>query len=307
MTPVSVPKLPHRELQEVLDRGQLPSLPSAVVRLIQLAADPEVDLGRISTAVSMDPALAARVIGRANSPLYRRGEPIRTVDRAVAHLGIMHIRSLALAVHLFQATPVPKQTSFDYRYFWRYCLTCAVAAKLLGLREDGVDAEEAFVAGLLQDIGVLALQRAFPKRYGKVLKSKSSSKVRLHEREFETWGYDHADVGAAIAAQWGLPPTIGNAIRLHHRPGRHALADLCHSGDAVHAAIYEATGALAARRVGELRARLGDGGAVFEEMEAELPRIAEACACPNWNQQAEGELKERIRVLLETEDEPVAG
>ncbi len=299
MSQTTAPKLPTKELQALLEDARLPTMPQATLRIMELAGDPFTSLQHVATVVATDPALSGRVLGLANSALHYRGTRFESVDRAVAHLGVMRIRSLALALHLFAVQPDSRERSFDYGYFWRYCLVCAVAAKLIAAQQKKIDPDEAFVAALLQDLGVLALQRAHPHEYDKLFAAKAREHVRLHEKEFEVWGYDHADVGAAIAAYWGLPGEIGNAIRLHHRPGDHRLATLCYLADLVHAVIYETDQGGSAPLADKLRAQGSDEVAVLRGVQVELPHIAEACSCPMWSGSTEEELKERIAQLLQ--------
>ena len=303
MSPIATPKLPTKELQALVDDGGLPTMPQATLRILELASDPFTSLEHVATVVANDPALSGRVLGLANSVLFYRGTRFEGIDRAVTHLGVMRIRSLALALHLFGFKPGSRDRSFDYEYFWRYCLTCAVAAKMIATRQGEVDPEEAFAAAILQDIGVLACQQAHPVEYGRIFESKARHTRRLHEVEFEVWGYDRADVGAAVAAHWGLPAHISEAILLHHRPDGNVLANLCYLADVVHAVIYESTGIGTVRLAEELRARVGDEVALLHDVEIELPHIAEACACPAWTDSAEANLKERIAQLVAPESQ----
>ena len=290
---------PAKELQAILDEADLPSMPAATLRILKLAGDPLADLGDMAAAVSLDPILAARVLGLANSAYYNRGTPFSAVGRAVAHLGMPQIRSLALAAHLFSFKPGSRCGSFDYGKFWQRCLTCASAAKLLAIQLRSADPEEAFAAGLLQDLGVLALQRARPDSYGRIWQEKAQSNRPLEQLESQTLGYNHADVGAALAAGWGLSEAIGNAVHMHHNPGDDTLARLCFLSDMVHAAIFESRLVSRVELTQVLRAYGCDDASVLNDIEAELPRIAEACGCPSWDSGAEEHLKQRIRDLLQ--------
>ncbi len=289
---------PTKELRGILDEADLPSMPAATLQVLKLAGDPLADLDDLAAAVSLDPTLAARVLGLANSAYYNRGTPFSAVGRAVAHLGMPQIRSLALATHLFSFKPGSQCGSFDYGKFWQYCLTCASAAKLLAIQLRVGDSEEVFAAGLLQDLGVLALQRARPDSYGRILQQKAQLNRPLEQLESETLGYTHADVGAALAAGWGLPETIGNAVQMHHNPGDNTLARLCFLSDMVHAAIFESRLVSRVELAQVLQAYRCDDNSVLSDIEAELPRIAEACGCPSWDAGAEEHLKRRIRDLL---------
>jgi HD-like signal output (HDOD) protein len=301
MDSITLPRMPTDELQALIDNARLPTMPQATLRIMELASDPLASLDQVSSVVATDPTLAGRVLGLANSALLCRGKRFESLDRAVIHLGVMRIRSLALALRLFAFKPKQRLKSFDFGYYWRYCLACAVAAKLIAGQTGEPEPEEAFVAGLLMDIGILALQEAHPHEYAKILKAKARSSRRRCELEYDAWGYDHADIGAAIAAYWGLPRRLGDAIRLHHRPANNSLVSACHLADVVHAVIYEVKGAGAVRLIDELRDGIPDKSALLREMQAELPHIADSCACPAWTPSTERELKNRIAKLFDAD------
>ncbi len=298
MSPSVCAAKPAKELQAILDQADLPSMPGATLRILQLAGNPTATLDQLADAVAVDPTLSARILGLANSAYYNRGRVFVAVARAVAHLGMAQIRSLALATHLFTFKPKSSPHCFDYGRFWRGCLTCATAAKLLATQLRSADPEEAFAAGLLQDLGVLALQRARADTYEHIWRQHAESSLPLDQLESRQLGYSHADVGAAIAAHWGLPETIGNAIHRHHQPGDDALARLCFLADMVHAAIYESRLVTGVELAQVLRAYRCHDVAVLNAIEAELPRISEACGCPSWDADAEEHLKDRVRDLL---------
>lgn len=285
-------------LQDILDRADLPTMPGATLRILKLAGDPSSSLADMGEAVALDPTLTAKVLALANSAFLNRGRPFSDIGRAVAHLGTAQIRSLALAMQLFSFRPNRRSKSFDYGQFWRACLTYAAAAKLLAIQLRTADPEEAFAAGLLQDLGILALQQAHPEDYARVCQEGNCPSEQLCQLESTILGYDHAEVGAALAAAWGLPDSIGDAIHLHHRPGDNLLARICFLGDMVHAAVYESRLVSRVELTRVLQAYRCDDTAVLTAIEAELPRIADACGCPTWDARAEYHLKERIRHLL---------
>jgi HD-like signal output (HDOD) protein len=291
---------PAKGLEALLDDPDLPAMPAATLRILKLAGDAAATISDLGDAVATDPSLTAKVLKLANSALLNRGRPFSDVRRAVAHLGMAQIRSLALATQLFSFKPTRPNASFDYGQFWRSCLTCAAAAKLLAAQLRTADPEEAFTAGLLQDLGVLALQQAHSETYARIQQQGSSSKEELCQAESAALGYDHADVGAALASSWSLPDSIAHAIQWHHRPGDNLLARICFLGDMVLAAVYEAQFVSRLELTRVLQAYRCDDTAVLTAMEAELPRIADACGCPSWDLDAEDHLKQRIRNLLET-------
>ena len=194
----------------------LPSLPAVAVELLQLCQDPEVDLGRIASRLEQDPALAARLLRVANSAFYSGGAEVKTLKRAVSMLGANSVMTLALSFSLVSAVRGLK--GFDHAGFWRRALLSGLAGRCLA-RRTGQDADEVFLAALFQDLGMLALNAAFPS-YSELAAESHGDHARLERREEETLGVAHPEVGAWLAVQWHLPGYISSAALASHDPHR---------------------------------------------------------------------------------------
>jgi diguanylate cyclase (GGDEF)-like protein len=194
----------------------LPSLPAVAVELLQLCQDPEVDLSRIATRLEADPALAARLLRVANSAFYSGGAEVKTLKRAVSMLGSNSVMTLALSFSLVSA--VRGQKGFDHASFWRRALLSGLAGRCLA-RRTAQDPDELFLAALFQDLGMLALNAAFP-TYGALSAETQGDHARLERREEETLGVAHPEVGAWLAEQWHLPSYISAAALASHDPRR---------------------------------------------------------------------------------------
>jgi two-component system cell cycle response regulator len=234
---VSVPTALDLE-DQVLHASVLPSLPQVAVRIIQLSRNPETTVEALGECLSADPALVQKVLRVVNSPFYGLNARVSTVSRAVAYLGIHALRGLVLGFSLARDTSDLAGEGFSMVTFWRYSLTTAVTAKLLARQVGYRDAEEAFIGGLLADIGILALHRAAPPAYAEVLARRRavvrSAPVRASQEapygvttsdadllsaiEREVLGTDHARVGGRLCAHWGLPEVLSIPIACHHAP-----------------------------------------------------------------------------------------
>lgn len=298
MKTASCPTLPTLDLQSLVASADLPSMPAATLRLLQLGGNRDATVDQMAEIVATDPKLAARVLSLANCAENYRGNPITTVGRACAHIGMRQIRSLALTLHLFAFERDAAGVEFDYGRFWRYSLTCATAAKLLAGQLRSADPEEAYLVGLLQDLGVLILQRSDPAGYAALRRAKALSNIRLYQQEMELLGYSHADVGAAFAAQWRLPVTIGRAIRNSHTPGTDPLSTLAFLADLVHTAVFDHSSTAESDAIHTLHRALNGDLMVLARMQIELPIIAEACNCPHWSDEVITRLQARVQELL---------
>jgi diguanylate cyclase (GGDEF)-like protein len=192
----------------------LPSLPGVAVDLLNECRRPDVDIDRISDLLARDPALSAKVVGVANSSAFRRGTPVTTVRRAALALGTGSVTALGLSFSLISQRAA--RGPFDFGQYWRRGLLNAVAARSLA-QQVRIDAEEAFLAGLLQDIGVLALNAAVP-GYDDVIRDAKQDHLRLERLEREQFGAGHPEVGAWLATGWGLPDPLVQAVLGSHVP-----------------------------------------------------------------------------------------
>lgn len=196
----------------------LPTLSTIAVRLIDVGQNPDIDLREVSKLLSQDPALAAKTLRVANSPLYMRGRLARNLNQAVNVLGLNATVSVALSFSLGACLHAPPEGGVNLEYYWRRALLSAQAARLLGIRQGIHISEELFLAGLLQDIGMLVLNAAMPEAYAG-LRDVFTHHEQLVERERKELGIDHFEAGAWLMEEWGLPHYLVLAIRASHDPG----------------------------------------------------------------------------------------
>ena len=216
----------HDVLKTKLEQcSTLPSIPAVAVRVLRLCQQDDLDLRQIADAVGTDPALAAKVLKLVNSPVFGLRQEVKTIPHALALLGVNAIRTLALSFSLVRDLRKTQQKGLQS--YWRRSIVAAVAAKELSaaLRFPGGD--EAFLAALLQDIGVLALGRVAGPDYERVAADAGSDHLLLADLERAAFGADHAEVGAWLAAHWRLPEPLQWAIGASHMdpgtqpPGKH--------------------------------------------------------------------------------------
>lgn len=189
----------------------LPSPPSVAMQIIALAQDPNATLGAAAQLISVDPALSARLLRVANSPLYATRRRIDTLTQAMAMLGLNATLSLALGFSLIHGLRGHNGTAELQERIWRRSVLAAMAARQLGQQTSLKRAETLMLAGLLQDIGRLALLQAMPEEYA-ALCAGTEDNATLLALERERFDADHADVGAWLARRWNLPDYLVEAI-----------------------------------------------------------------------------------------------
>lgn len=208
-------------LRALLERAErLPTLPVVALKILEMVKKDDVTVAEMERVISHDPPLAAKVLRIINSPFYSLPHKVTSVRQAVSLLGINSVKNLALGFSLVKSNLKAGGDGFDYRGFWKKSIIGAVAGKLLARQAPGISCEDCFFLGLLQDIGVLALNQTMPERYAQALRLKREKQVPLVEAEREVLGFDHAEAGSFLIEHWGLPPSFHVPIRDHHEPER---------------------------------------------------------------------------------------
>ena len=196
-------------------QANFPSPPGVAGHIIQLAQDPAIELDSVAKAVSMDSALTAKILRTANSPLYAQRRKSENLRQALVLLGLNATLTLALSFSLVKVLRSGKGAGLDLPYYWRRTMLAGTAARALADALHQPLAEEFFLGGLLQDVGMLALNIALPELY------KDSQKLQHDHRamadmERRKLQCDHAEVGAWIMRKWNLPPRICLSIEKSH-------------------------------------------------------------------------------------------
>jgi HD-like signal output (HDOD) protein/GGDEF domain-containing protein len=204
-------------LQDILACQSLPSLPAVAVRVLELTSDPDVRMDELAKTIQADQALAAKILRTVNSSFYGLRKRCTSIDKALVLLGLGPVKSLVLGFSLVTALGKDKDDGFDFVDYWRRGLETAVAGKLIADGCGFACADEAFLAGLFQDIGMVAMFRAMGARYGAVVAGAldHAGLARAEIRAFET---QHAEISAVLAESWRLPSQIVVPVRFHDRP-----------------------------------------------------------------------------------------
>jgi diguanylate cyclase (GGDEF)-like protein len=213
--------MPKPTLEHILACPNLPSLPTVAMEVLELTRNANVQLTEIACVVQNDPALCAKILKTVNSSFYGLSKPCPTITRALTYLGLSTVKSLVLGFSLVDCTKV-SEDGFDMIDYWRRCVYSAAAARRIAAMRNTCDPEEAFIAALMQDLGMPAIFQAIGREYVDVVASTAGSHESLAEAERDELGFDHATVGAALAERWRLPTEMVQAIRYHHSPANEA-------------------------------------------------------------------------------------
>ena len=195
--------------------GALPPAPSVYVRLTAALADPDTSVGDVAEVVSTDPAIVAKLLQLVNSAFFGLGRRITSVREAVSYLGIITIRALVLSTTTFDSFRSPHRIKgFSSACMREHSLLVAkVAAAIVS---DPGQRNDAFMAGILHDVGKLVLAAHEPEYLEEAYRRAESEDRLLHEVERELRGSTHAEIGAYLLALWGLPLDVVEAAALHN-------------------------------------------------------------------------------------------
>ncbi len=215
----------------------LPALPETVLRVMQVTEDPKAGIADAAKVLVSDQALAARVLKLANSAFYGSSRRIGTVSDAVVILGMRTTRNLVMAASC-EALLEGEVAGYGLPRgaLLRHSLVCASAAQALAKRAKYRGMEEAFVAGLLHDIGKVVMNAYQRDQFREVLALVSVG-MTYAEAERAVFGFDHAEAGGCLLERWNLPLPLVSAVRHHHTPldapSDSPLPCLVHAADAV--------------------------------------------------------------------------
>ena len=208
--------------QEMLDRvlasPRLPSLPAIALEVIDLVQQRDVNIKQIAGTIQHDPALSSKILKTVNSSFYGQSHSVSSVSHALVVLGLNAVKTLALGFSLVGNLKETGGEGFDHFAFWKRSLYTATAAKAFSKRMGLVQQEEAFLGGLLQDLGMLAMTQTLGDEYNALLVEAAGDHSRLVELERQHFDGTHADVGKALAEAWRLPPLLVQPIALHETP-----------------------------------------------------------------------------------------
>ncbi len=196
----------------------LVTLPDVYMRISQLVDDPNSTLYDIADAISRDPAFTALLLKVANSSFYGFSSTIDTAIKAVSVIGTSQIRSLALSLSVARSFSGLSNALVSMENFWRHSLYCALFARHLARLVRRCDAEALFTAGMLHDIGELIVFCQIPDkaRASLNLVLDEGAGLPVYQAERKIIGFDHAQVGGALADLWQLPPLLRECLCYHH-------------------------------------------------------------------------------------------
>ena len=206
-------------LEEILACPTLPSLPVVAMEVIELTSNPNVSMDELADRIQMDQAMASKIVRTVNSSYYGLRKPCANVRKALVMLGLGPVKTLALGFSLVSSLSGLSIEGFDWEGYWRRSLYSALAARCFAEAGSLKDkADEVFLAALMQDIGMVALNETLGSEYLALIAETRGDHHALVRREIEAFETSHAEVGSMLATKWRMPRELTIPIRYHEKP-----------------------------------------------------------------------------------------
>ncbi|MCD6459092.1 HDOD domain-containing protein [bacterium] len=230
-------KIRRKELRQHVNKIiTLPTLPHVIGKLAGVLENPMVSAEEVNTVISSDQVLTAKVLRLVNSAFYGFPGQISSVTHAIVILGFTTIRSVALSASVFDVFSLNGGSiQFDRRKFWQHAVGTAVISKAIAHYKGYPEEEDAFVAGLLHDIGKIIIDQCLHDLFMKIIKEVYDNDILFIEAEEKFMDCNHQHLGKWLSENWKLPVRLREAIAHHHNPERaregYQLACFVHLAD----------------------------------------------------------------------------
>jgi HD-like signal output (HDOD) protein len=202
-------------IDKIRSGDSLLSMPQSLSKIISMINNDDFSMDDLSGIIMKDPGLTSKVLKMANSAFYRQRTQIATVNQAVIMLGAMQVKCLALSTSIFQTEILERKLNIDFKEMFSHFISVALGSRMLAEAGEFKDAEEAFIAGLLHDIGLVFFLNHYPDDY-RVVIEKIGNYPNLIEAENDILGIDHPAIGQMLAQKWNFPKSLCDAIGEHH-------------------------------------------------------------------------------------------
>ncbi len=214
------------DLERICSRiYEISTLPQVAARVMEVAADPKSGAMELKEAMEIDVSLSSRVLRCVNSAAYATSERVTSLQHAVAILGFKEIRNLAMTASVSKLfTGEVAIGTYRRGALWRHLVSVGICGRLIATRVKAEEPEEAFLAGLLHDIGIVLEDQYLNEQFVEVMESLQNDSV-LSEVENEVIGFDHSRLGGKLAEAWRFPRPVADAILYHHDSTRHRGAN----------------------------------------------------------------------------------
>ncbi len=221
LSQTAVPDRVLMNLEQVASQAKdLPPMPVTALKALEMTNDPNVSARALQEVISRDQALSARMLRIVNSPLFCLSREVSTLSHAITLLGMESVRSILMAAGIHQVVQrgLANRGDLGTKLLADHSWGAGIAARAIALKTKYSNPEEAFLCGLMHDIGKPVLLKNYPAQYNQIFSEVYSGRETFHQAELRLFGFSHAHVGALIADKWKFPPQMVEGIGYHHNP-----------------------------------------------------------------------------------------
>ena len=217
---------------------EMPPLPQSITQILEITKDDKSSAKDLAKVFERDPTLAVNILKLANLPAYGFTSRISTITHAIVCLGLETVKSIALtsSTHEMLNKEIPAYC-LEEGMLWQHSISCATCARIIARRIGYKDNEEAYIAGLLLDIGKIILSGFAEDEFNQVSERAEKNEIPFNIAEQEVLGFDHPQVGGRIIKKWNLPSALVEAVQYHHQPNKaethETLTYIVHLADAI--------------------------------------------------------------------------
>ncbi len=194
----------------ILKAVEIPVLPATAQKVLSLMSDPDVSIEKLKRIITTDAGLATKILKVANSAFYGGCRNIENLSQAILRLGLNSLRNIVVAASMRN---VYKNFGLAEKLLWEQTIGSAMAANIISRRTRVSDPEDAFIAGLLHDVGKVVLNNEYPQKFAQVMEKVYNDAVPYSAAEKEVFEFSQREVGARVVRKWGFPERIELLLR----------------------------------------------------------------------------------------------
>ena len=207
------------QIDEFLQKHQvIHALPENATQIMRMTMDANCNSADLVKVIEKDAALAAAIMKTVNSAFYSVATKMTRLDYAVSYLGMKTVKEVATSTVLSKMCKSVTFGTYSARDLWDHGISVAIVSRELAMRSKKFDAEEAFLAGILHDLGLMLASQSEVATGTELLTQAEAGNVPFAELEQRLFGFSHAELGAALAKKWAFPEPQAAAIQFHHKP-----------------------------------------------------------------------------------------
>lgn len=196
----------------------LPAMSTIMLEVSKLLDDPSTGTARLSQMIGRDQGLATKILSIANSPLYGLPRKVSTIDFAILIIGYQDIKNIVIALSMIESFKNKTDKNLNQKDFWLHSVICGNGAKRVAEDRNIKLSGEAFVSGLLHDLGIPVIHKYFHSSFEEIIRKVNDENYTYLDAEIETLGYSHQDIGGFLSKKWNLPNQLSETIMNHHTP-----------------------------------------------------------------------------------------